>query len=386
MIPPTPLEKHFDVAVVGAGILGLAHAYVAARRGKRVVVIERNVRANGASIRNFGFITVTGQAAGETWRLARRTRDVWDAVAAAASIPVLHRGLILTLRRPQSVDTAAAFMQTEMAQGCKLLSRDELRLRFPQMAAADNLGALFSPHELRVESSLALPRLVDWLRDTQGVSFLPGVAVLTAAPPCLETSRGPVWADTAIICPGDDFESLFPEAIAAYHPSRCRLSMMRLASPGFVWPAGVMSDLGLVRYRGYAELPQAEPLRALLSRDQASHLAHGVHMIVVQSADGSLVVGDSHHYGDLPAPFAPAEAETLILDEFARSTGLTPPPVLERWVGVYSVAPDRDFFIDAPADNVRVVMVTTGAGASIAFGLAEKTLNDLFGGHEGAKP
>ena len=57
----------FDLAVVGAGMVGLAHAYAAARAGKRVVVIERDARANGASIRNFGFITVTGQERGESW-------------------------------------------------------------------------------------------------------------------------------------------------------------------------------------------------------------------------------------------------------------------------------------------------------------------------------
>jgi glycine/D-amino acid oxidase-like deaminating enzyme len=58
-----------DVIVVGAGIVGLAHALAAARRGRRVLVIDRDARANGASIRNFGFVTVTGQERGRVWDL-----------------------------------------------------------------------------------------------------------------------------------------------------------------------------------------------------------------------------------------------------------------------------------------------------------------------------
>ena len=57
----------YDVAIVGAGIVGLAHALAAVRLGKRVIVIDRDARANGASIRNFGFVTVTGQKAGASW-------------------------------------------------------------------------------------------------------------------------------------------------------------------------------------------------------------------------------------------------------------------------------------------------------------------------------
>ncbi len=377
-------QPAFGVAVVGAGIIGLAHALAAAMAGKRVVVLDRDPRANGASIRNFGFITVTGQERGDSWSLAKRTRDVWAAVAPQAGIEVEQKGLILTVRRPEAVAVAEALLATEMGEGCEWLDAAELRCRHGEIAAPEALGALISPHELRVESRTALPKLVAWLKAAHGVSFMPETAVHSVAPPLIETSRGPVHAEVAIVCPGDDLTTLFPDRVAAYRPRRCRLSMLRLASPGFRLPAPVMSDLSLVRYRGYAALPQAQVLLRRLESEQAAHLANGVHLIVVQSADGSLVVGDSHHYDDLPAPFAPAEAEACILDEFQRATGLSPPPVLERWVGTYPVADGRNFFIDAPSDAVRLVMVTSGTGASTGFGIAERTIADLFGPKAGA--
>jgi hypothetical protein len=38
--------------------------------------VEKNAEAVGAPIRNFCFITVTGQEDDDCWRLARRSRDI----------------------------------------------------------------------------------------------------------------------------------------------------------------------------------------------------------------------------------------------------------------------------------------------------------------------
>src|SRR6266542_912714 len=70
-------QREFDDAIVGAGIIGLAHAYHLAMRGRRVVVFERGPQAHGASIRNFGMIWPIGQPPGEMYALSRRSREVW---------------------------------------------------------------------------------------------------------------------------------------------------------------------------------------------------------------------------------------------------------------------------------------------------------------------
>ena len=368
----------FDLAIVGGGIIGLAHAYAAARRGLRVALIERDTRANGASIRNFGFITVTGQERHTVWPLARRARAIWAEIAPLAGIAIEHEGLLLTARYPESMAAIEAFLRSEMGEGCVLLSPETMRERHPRLAAPHTLGALWSPHELRVESRDVIPRLASWLEAEHQVTFLMATAACGVDLPVIQTSRGVIEAERCIVCPGDDMVSLFPERIAHYAPRKCFLTMLRLADPGFRLPAGIMSDLGLVRYAGYADLPEAAGIKQLAARQHASQLAHGVHLIVVQSADGTLVVGDSHHYHDTPQPFALAETEDQILQEFADALGFAPPPVIERWNGIYSQSDRQPFFVDAPSDKVRIVMVTTGAGASISFGLAEQVIGDLY--------
>jgi FAD dependent oxidoreductase TIGR03364 len=370
-------DSSFDLAVVGAGVVGLACALAAARMGKRVVVIDRDAQANGASVRNFGFVTVTGQARGEMWRRARRSRQVWAEVAGEAGIAILHEGLTMTARREEAVAVLEAFVGTEMGEGCRLLPAADLTRWFPELAGQGLLAALVSPHDLRVESREAIPRLAAWLEARHGVVFRRGTAVSSVETSKLTTSRGTIRAEAIVVCPGDDLVSLFPDRLAGV--TRCKLQMLRLADPGFRLPSAVMSDLGLVRYQGYADLPQAAALRVRLEAEQPDHLAHGVHLIVVQGAEGELIVGDSHHYGPTPDPFASEAVDRLILDEFAAVFGFEAPPVRERWTGTYASASDRMVLIDAPAEGVRLVTVTTGAGASTAFAIGEEVVSDLFG-------
>jgi FAD dependent oxidoreductase TIGR03364 len=374
----TQSSERFDLAVVGAGIVGLATALAAARRGLRVIVIERDAQANGASVRNFGFITVSGQERGSMWARARRSRDVWREVAEAAGIPIIHTGLWMTARRPESVGVLEAFMATEMAAGCRLLTPAEARRRCPQLAAPKMAAVLESTVELRVESREAIPRLAAWLGSHHRVVFMCNTTVRVIEMPSIHTSRGRVQADRVAVCPGDDLNGLYAERLAPYALTRCKLQMLRLADPGFKLPGALMSDLGLGRYLGYAQLEAAAALKARLAVEQAQHLKHGIHLIVVQSADGSLVVGDSHHYASTPDPFSHEEIDALILDEFRAALGIEPPPTIERWIGTYASAGDRPVLIDAPEPSVRLAIVTCGAGASTGFAIGEELIGSLL--------
>lgn len=371
------MTGRYDVAVVGAGIVGLACALAAARRGLSVIVIDRDAQANGASVRNFGFVTVTGQPRGRVWDRARRSRVVWDEVAGEADVPILQRGLWLPVRRPEAAAVLEAFMATEMGEGCRLMTAEAARARAPQIIGRQTVAALWSPHDLRVDSRMAIPRLAAWLSQRFGVCFLRQTAVQAIEPPRLVTGRGVIEVERIVVCPGDDLTGLFPDHLAEAGLTRCKLQMMRLASPGFDLPAPVMSDLGLIRYGGYANLPEAAALRVRLEAEQGAAIADGVHLIAVQDADGALVVGDSHHDAATPDPFAHEAVDRLILDEWRAATGRPAPPVLQRWTGVYARGPHADL-IARPHPRVRLALITAGNGASTGFAFGEEVISDLF--------
>jgi FAD dependent oxidoreductase TIGR03364 len=343
------------------------------------VVIERGARAGGASVRNFGLVTVTGQDRETVWGRARRSREVWQEVAQEADIPIIHRGLWLAARRPESAALLDAFVRSDMAEGCEVLTPQVALRRCPRLRTSGLRSVLWSPHELRVESRDAIPKLAEWLARAHGVEFRWETAVHAVDPPRLETSRGLVSAQAVIVCPGDDFVTLFPEQLAAAQVGRCRLQMLRLESPGFELPATVISDLSLLRYGGFATLPAAGALRRRLAAEQPEYLGHGIHLIIVQGSDGSLVVGDSHHYETAAdEPFAAEPAYALLLREYEAVTGEQAPAVRERWIGTYAVAGDRGLLVETPARGVRLVLVTSGVGASVGFAVGEEMIAELF--------
>jgi D-hydroxyproline dehydrogenase subunit beta len=375
----THVPGEFDLAVVGAGIVGLSCALAAARRGLKVSVLDRDQSACGASVRNFGLVTITGQDREHIWRRAQRSREVWLEAAPRAGIPIVNRGLWAAARRPESAALLEAFLKTDMADGCRLLTPSAARQQCPNLNTSGLEAVLSSPHELRVESREAIPKLADWLARDYGVEFRWGVAVHAADPPRLETSRGPISAAAVVVCPGDDLATLFPQRLARAGVGRCTLQMLRLENPGFALPGTVMSDLSLLRYGGFASLPESQALRQRLEAEQGEYLRHGVHLIIAQGSDGSLIVGDSHHYDAVVAPFADEHVYSLILDEYSAVVGRSPPAVRERWLGTYATSKEGDVLIDAPSARVRLVVVTSGIGASTGFAIGEEVIQDLYG-------
>ena len=143
-------------------------------------------------------------------------------------------------------------------------------------------------------------------------------------------------------------------------------------------PGGIMADLTLMRYPGYENLPSKKKLDKVIKKKCRAELDNGIHVIVVQGKDGSLTIGDSHHYtNDTHYPFENEVVDNLILNKFDQVLPIGKYDVIERWVGEYPSGKKDylDYWIDK---NICIANVTTGIGMSTGFAFAEDVVNKLY--------
>ena len=373
-----------DLVVVGAGIVGLAHAVEGLARGLKVLVIERDERAVGASIRNFGHICATAQS-GQALAYALTAREHWLTLAAKAGFGLRETGTVVVARTEAEMAVLEEFAGIRGTEQARLLDADATGELFPP-ATAEVLGGAHLPLDLRVDPREALPAIAAWL-GSEGVRFSwathVGAIDPTAGGIDVRTSRGTIRSARVVHAAGHDIDRLFPQVAEEAAVRRCRLQMLEVAPPGGVeiGPA-VLTGLSMLRYGGFAETTAAADVRTQLEATAPELLDVVMNLMLTQrpgtnGRPGSIVLGDTHHYDRTHLPFDDEHVAELVLREGARLLG-APLTVRRRWRGVYADSPRTDFLDNEPFPGLRVVSVTSGIGMTTALGLAPTVLDQLF--------
>lgn len=371
------MPKKYDVAVVGAGIVGLAHAWIAARDGKRVVLFERDQQAVGASIRNFGMIWPIGQAPGKMHEMALSSRQLWCELAEAAGFWLRECGSIHLAHRDDEWNVLQEFAAQAAALGydCELLTSGEV-LAKSKAANDDQLrGGLWSPTEMCVDPREVVSVVPKFLQEKYGVELSFGTSVQRVSNGKLTNSRGEtVSADQIIVASGSDFETLFPDIFASSGLKRCKLQMMRTRPQANGWKMGphLASGLTLRHYENFSICPALTSLKQRIAEETPELDRFGIHVMAAQNGRGEIVLGDSHEYGGDVAPFDKSEIDELMLRELQKVVCLPDWTIDQRWHGVYSKHPSSPYFESTPEDGVTIVTGLGGAGMTLSMGVAKQ--------------
>ncbi len=353
----------YDLAVVGAGIVGLAHAHAAHKRGLKVAVIERSTAITGSSVRNFGHVG-TGMHVGVAREYADLTRSAWLELAPLAGFWLRPSGALLIARH---ADELAVLEESGAGE---LLTATQVDSMVPVVGA---VGGLRSDPDLQIDPREAAPAIARYL-EAAGVDFLWRTSALGVETGVVHTSRGEVSAEAVVVATNFDVDQLYPELAERYGIERCALDMLLADGVGLALP--VLTGSSMLRYSAFATAPSAAAVRERFGSEHPEFLQRDINQMYTERPDGTLIVGDTHWRGTAVVPFQDEESFTA-LERITEELFGRPVRVRERWQGVYASAP-QEFLIETPVDGVRVVAVTTGIGMTTGLGLGESVVAQLF--------
>ncbi len=148
-----------DVVIVGGGLMGAATAFFLRRRGRSVILLERDLIGQHASGTNFGNVRRQGRFLPQL-PLANRSREIWGRLPEllGEDAEFLPSGHVRVCFRAEEVGALEAHARDVRDYGLELeiLSGNALRARFPFLSTAAIAGS-HSPTDGHANPRLAAP-------------------------------------------------------------------------------------------------------------------------------------------------------------------------------------------------------------------------------------
>ncbi len=343
---------HFDVVVCGLGVMGSAALYQLARRGRRVLGIERHAPGHdrGSShgvtrVIRLGYFEHPSYVP-----LLQHAYGLWRELEQAAGRQLLHVTGIAEVGPPDGVLVPGTLASLNL-HGLRheIVAAPELMRRFPAFRLpSDHLGVLqpdggFLDAEPSVQAMIALAQAA-------GAQLHTGESVRAVEPRPggvrIVTERGAIEAGAAIIAAGPWLRSLLPDLPVPLRVTRQVMAWFTPQDPA-PFAAG--------RF----------PVFLIESR-------HGMHYGFPPDGEGRIKVAKHHHDDRTVDPdrydrTVSGVDEALIRAVLAEHLPAADGPLAHATTCLYTVTPDRDFLLDRLPGSPQVIVASPCSGHGFKF-------------------
>ena len=363
------------VVVLGGGIIGSMHAYLALRAGYEVVQVERDPEALSASVRNFGLIWVSGRLAGPELDLAIRARELWEEIGNQSEIGFRANGSLTIAQNDAefAVIQEAAAMPDSDIRGFEVLHKVEVLKREP-LLQGKYAGALYCSTDAIVEPPMLFSGLRSSLLKNKNYQWIPNFEAVNfrhnESGNHISNAQGvSISGDFLVATPGAAHGGFLSEYMYDA-PLRKVFLQMGATVPINEKLNSSVADADSLRYY---------PAFRNLSLDQLppqSEIAasNNMQLLLAPRLDGSFTIGDTHLYKE---PFSHEILEEpyhhlskVITAIFGRTFEIG-----KRWSGIYSQSTDQSIYYRKEiAPGAVIVTGVGGRGNTLSPAIAEETV------------
>lgn len=341
----------FDVVVVGLGAMGSAALYHLARRGRRVVGVERFYPGHdrGSSHGETRIIRLGYFEHPSYVPLVRAALPLWRELEAQSGRKLLNITGVIEIGAPDSVLIKGTLDSSRQhALTHEVLDATALMRRFPAFRVPPQFVAVLQPDGGFLMAEVAIHTLVD-LALAAGAQIRLGETVREvksrAGSARVETDRGCIDAGSVVITAGAWAPSLLPT-----------LPVLRVTRQVLAW---------------FAPLDRALFMRGRLPVFLIES-AHGMHYGFPVIGNSGLKIAKHHHLDEAVDPDDHSRAlstedeaaiRNAIVDYLPAANG----PLLSAKTCLYTMTSDGDFIVDRMPGESQIVVASPCSGHGFKF-------------------
>lgn len=370
------MKKTSEIVIIGGGVIGTSIAYYLTKRGKEVVLFEKNDLASGTSGACDQDIILQSKNPGIHLKLAMKSAEIYKTLEAELehSIEYENTGGMILIETEEELEIMRDFVKRQQQIGLEVEILDLKQARELQPGLSHHLvGSTYSPQDAHV-NSVELTLGFAKAAQKQGARIMlhtevVGIKQRNGRVQGVKTSRGDVDCEIVINCAGA-WAPKIAEMIGLTIPIKPRRGQIIVTEE--VAPY-VMGDVLSARYIVAKYNPE------ILKNSSDPSIKLGVGLSLSQTQKGNILIGATREFVGYNTDVTRTGLKEILKNATRLVPGLKGMNIIRMFAGLRPYTPDG-LPIIGPVEGIEGFFVAAGhEGDGIALSpVTGKIVSDLI--------